>query len=72
MPARFADPIRAIRRLGVEVQRPSSGSHYKLVLQGKICPLSAHNGERSEISDRYIRIVCRSLGIDETELRRLL
>jgi hypothetical protein len=34
--------------------------------------VAAHNGERTEIADHYIRGMCRSMGIDEDELRALL
>lgn len=32
----------------------------------------AGNGRKTEISDVYIRALCRNLGIEEDELRKLL
>jgi hypothetical protein len=65
--------IRAATKLGVSVEPPSSGSHWKFRRPGfRVYPIPAHNGERTEISDRYIRALCRALEIDEQELRGLL
>jgi hypothetical protein len=73
LPARLAAIVRAATRLGVSVDRPSTGSHWKFQREGfRVYPIPAHNGERSEISDKYIRAMCRALGIDESELRSLL
>lgn len=72
MPARLNDIIRVIRRMGGTVE-PGKGSHQKASLPGgRTYPLPAHNGEKSEISDKYIRGMCRSLGLDEDEFRALL
>ena len=39
---------------------------------GKTYPIPAHNGLKTEISDEYIRGLCRCFGLDETEFRKLL
>jgi hypothetical protein len=50
------------------------GKHWKfLTADGSKCyPVKAHNGERSEISDIYIKGLCREFGVDESELRKKL
>lgn len=72
MPARLRDVVRALRQLGVEVEAPSSGSHWKARKGGAVYPIPAHNGERSSIGDVYIRGVCRAFDLDEKALRNLL
>ena len=73
MPVRFRDLKRALRTFGVEVKDPpGGGSHYHAVKDGRTYPLTAHNGLKSELSDVYVRGMCRALGIDEKELRRRL
>lgn len=72
MPARLRSIMRAAEKLGATTSEPTSGSHWKIEKDGKMYPIPAHNGERSEISDLYIRGMCRALGIDEKELRKLL
>jgi hypothetical protein len=73
MPARLRDIARVLREFGVRLERPKTGSHWKFVAaDGKVYPVPAHNAERTEISDQYIRGVCRAFGIDEARLRALL
>lgn len=35
-------------------------------------PLPAGHGNNSEITDKYIKGVCKALGLDEQELRKRL
>lgn len=73
MATRLRDLIRALMALGVEVVPPSSGSHWKAKKAGsRTFPLPAHNGERTEMDDHYLRSMCRCLGIDLAELKKLL
>jgi hypothetical protein len=73
MPARLRETIRACSKLGIAVEQPNSGSHWKARnALGTLYTIPAHNGERTEISDTYVRGLCRSLGIDYDEMRRLL
>jgi len=73
MPARLRDIARALGKLGCRLEKPKTGSHWKTYApDGKMYPLPAHNGEKTEISDNYIKGLCRALGIDEAELRKLL
>ena len=68
MPARLRDIIRVCARLGIQVEKPSSGSHWKTRSEtGGMYPIPASNGERTEISDKYIRGMCRAHGIDYEE-----
>ena len=73
MPPRFRDIRRALEKHGVTVT-PSKGgsSHWKVEKDGKTYPIPASHGDNTEISEVYIRGVCRALGLDEAELRRSL
>lgn len=73
MPARLRDIRRAAELFGISVTEPNSGSHWLLRRQGvRVYTVPAHNGLRSEISDVYIRALCRHFGIDEDEFRSKL
>lgn len=52
--------------MGFSVEPPhGGGSHWKLRdRSGKAYTLVCHNGERSEITDVYIRALCRTYGLD--------
>jgi predicted RNA binding protein YcfA (HicA-like mRNA interferase family) len=73
MPARLRDIARALGKLGSRLEKPKTGSHWKAFAPGgQMYTLPAHNGEKTEIGDKYIKGLCRALGIDEAELRKLL
>jgi hypothetical protein len=72
VPCRFSDLVRALRALGITVEEPKRGSHFKAVRGGTVFPIPAHNALRSEVTDIYIRKLCRALQLDEAELRKLL
>ena len=59
--------------MGVVVVAPASGgSHWRCEKDGVCYPIPAHNGDKTEISDVYIRGVCRELKLDEAKFRALL
>jgi len=63
----------AAARYGIEVLRPSRGSHWLAKKPGfRTYPIPAHNAERTEVSDVYIRGLCRNFGIDAAEFRERL
>lgn len=68
MPRRARDIIRAVRDLGIELVPPSKGSHYKFVRGSTVYPIPLHNGEKTEIDDKYINGLCRAFGIDKKAL----
>lgn len=72
MAARLRDITKALKDFGVVVTKPKKGSHWKAQRDGKTYPIPAHNGEKSEISDAYIRGLCDCFGIDEKEFRAKL
>lgn len=74
MPARLGDLARAAKHLELGVSlRMGKGSHHVFERSGFRCyPVPAGNGEKTEISDQYIRGMCRALGLNEAELRSLL
>lgn len=70
MPARLNKLTKALRKRGIAVETPNRSSHYKAVgPSGKTYPIPAHNGPKTEISDVYVKGVCRAFGIDEAEFR---
>ena len=74
MPARYAKLRAALAKLGVRVsERPGKGS-YVVVDDGKghSYPLPLHHGTKTELSDVYIRGLCRALELDYEELRKYL
>ena len=74
MPVRYPRLRSALKKLGVRIfERAGKGSHV-VVDDGKghVYPLPLHHGTRMELSDVYVRGLCRALEIDYDDLRRLL
>lgn len=72
MPARLKDLKRGLEQLGVTVEAPNKGSHWKCRKPGyRAYTLPAHNGVRTEIDDKYIRSLCKNLELDADELMKL-
>lgn len=72
VPVKARDLYRVLPRFGVTLVEPKGGSHWLAKTDHVSYPLSLHNGLKSEIPDAYIRGLCRALGLDEAELRKLL
>jgi hypothetical protein len=73
MPARLRDIARVcVNYFGLEVEKPSSGSHWKLKSAKCTYPVPAHNAEKTEIADKYIKGLCRAHEIDYAEMKRRL
>jgi hypothetical protein len=74
MPARFREIAKALKRAGVAVvQRPGKGSHVVLRnASGSTYPLSLNNGDKTELSDVYIRSLCKRFGLDYDDFRKKL
>lgn len=68
MPERLGKLAKRLKKFGVILESPTSGSHFKFVKGPKKYPISAHNGLKSEISDVYVRGVCRCFDIDPSDL----
>jgi hypothetical protein len=74
VPARYVRLRAALAKLGVRVsERSGKGSHV-VVDDGKghSYPLPLHHGAKTELSDVYVRGLCRALEIDYEELRKHL
>jgi hypothetical protein len=74
VPARYAKLRAALAKLGVRVsERSGKGSHV-VVDDGKghSYPLPLHRGTKTELSDVYVRGLCRALELDYEELRKHL
>lgn len=73
MPPRFRDIRRALEKLGATVTpSPGGSSHWHVEKDGCMYPLPAGHGDNSEITDKYVRGVCKALSLDEKAFRRLL
>jgi hypothetical protein len=74
MPARLRAIKQAIEsKAGFSVLEPSSGSHWKIFgPDGKMYPIPAYNGLKTEIPDKYIAGMCRAFGLDPAEFKKLL
>ena len=73
MPVRYARLRSALSKLGIRVaERSGKGSHVVVDDgRGHTDPLPLHHGAKTELSDVYVRGLCRALEIDYEELRRL-
>ncbi len=74
MPARYVRLRAALAKLGVRVsERSGKGSHV-VVDDGKghSYPVPLHHGAKTELSDVYVRGLCRALEIDYEALRKHL
>jgi len=73
VPARLRQIVTAAAVYGVRCEEPSSGSHYKLyAADGKMYPVPAGNGYKTEIDDKYIKKMCRALGLVYEDLKKNL
>jgi hypothetical protein len=72
MPARLRDVARVLRTYGIDVREPTSGSHWKATNGATSYPLPAHDGLKEELSDVYLRKLCRAFGLDYAEFRAKL
>jgi hypothetical protein len=74
VPARLFALARVLAQFGVDVRPPTGGgSHWRAGrADGRSYRIPAHNGERTEINDKYIRGLCREFGIDYAELKKRL
>lgn len=74
MPARFREVVQALKLCGVEVvTRKGKGSH--VILRnawGNTYPVSLHNGDKTELSDVYLRGICRKFSLDYDDFRKKL
>ena len=51
--------MRAASAVGVIVEEPASGSQCKFKRDGLTYPIAAHSGPKTEVSDVYVRGLCR-------------
>ena len=72
MPARLMAVAAVLKKHGIDVEKPSSGSHYKAVRGSVVYPLPAHNGAKSELDDRYLKALCRAFGLDYRAFKEAL
>jgi len=65
VPARLRALKAVLAKEGIDLETPSSGSHWKFKAPGRgTFPVPAGNGLHSELADKYIRSLCRTYGLD--------
>ena len=64
MPKRLRVLAKELRELGYELEKPSSGSHWRVRKDGRMYPIPAHNAGNTEIPDIYLRKLAEFLGYD--------
>ncbi len=70
MPSRLGDLEKRLIVLGLAVEAPKKGSHWKVrAKDGRMFPLPAHNGRKSEISDVYVRSLAKFVGVSFEDLK---
>lgn len=73
MAARLSRLISAAAHFGVTISKPGKGSHWKATKPGcRPYPVPAHNGEKTEIADKYIRGLCRAFEIELVDFEEKL
>ena len=72
MPARLRDIKRALEARGISVEEPKGSSHWKATAPRITYTIPAHNGLRTEITDIYIRALCRAFALDYETFKREL
>jgi hypothetical protein len=73
LPARLTRLISAAAHFGITIEKPSHGSHWKAKKpKCRTYPIPAHKGERTMISDRYLRGFCDNFGIELEDLQEKL
>lgn len=69
MPTRLRKLKKNAKKLGAVLEDPNGGSHYKFRREdGRMYPVPAHNGLKSEIPDVYIRRLAVFLGTTYDDL----
>lgn len=67
MPMRLSKLAKLLAPHGVTLETGSR--HFKLRRpDGRCYPIAAHNGERSEVPDVYVKGACRFCGVDPGEI----
>jgi len=74
MPARYNRVKKALRKLGITVhERKAKGSHVVIHDDhGRVYTLPCHQGEKTMLSDVYVRALCRRFGLEYEEFRKHL
>ena len=61
-----------LQEYGIRVEPPRSGSHWKAWNDQVSYRIPAHNGLKEEISDVYLRKLCKTFGLDFDTFRAKL
>ena len=73
MPARLKKIRRSAKKYDIEIEEPSSGSHWKCRRDGsRVYTIPASNGLKTEIGDEYIVAFCKHFGVDVATFKKAL
>jgi hypothetical protein len=72
MPARYPAVRRRLKELGIRLnERTGKGSHVVVDdAKGHVFTLPLHHGQQTELSDIYLRALCRALELDYKVFRQ--
>jgi predicted RNA binding protein YcfA (HicA-like mRNA interferase family) len=74
MPYRYGRVKKALRKMGITVrERKGKGSHVVIYNDaGRAYTLPCHHGQKTVLSDHYLRAVCRCFDVEYNEFKKLL
>lgn len=74
MPARFKAVLRALHALDIHPLMRQGGSSHCILTddKGHVYTLPLGNGARTELSDHYIKGLCRAFELDFVQFKKLL
>lgn len=58
--------------MGASLEEPRKGSHWIARFGSESYPIPLHNGLKTEVSDKYIKGLCRAFGLAFEDLRTKL
>ena len=66
---RLQEIARRAKAFGFQIEKPTSGSHWKLrrISDGKMYPIPAHNGLKTEVRSIYLDGFLRFAGLSREE-----
>ncbi len=72
MPPRYRQVKAVLRAMGLQVEeRSAKGSHVVITDgKGRTYTIPAHRGDNTELSDPYLRGVCRAFDLDYKAFRK--
>lgn len=64
MPARVSQLKKVLKPTGIVLDTPTRGSHWRFKFNGISFPVPGGNGLKTQVSDVYIKQLCKTFGLD--------